>query len=351
MKNNLNPTAVAALRMERQHLTRRAGLAEYDALYRDAQPGQCVYWNGFGDPPSMSFRADFDDMEYNRARQRRRDLIKGRFQGGGVGWIMPADLELFAGAYRKPLERETPVQRRVLELFEHEGPMTIQYIKELTGLLVREITPALHRLQEAFLIYEDQYDGEWDRAWYLFPEMFPDANLTRYTRAEALEILLRRFAYRAAEFSAPMAKSFYRVPDKDIKAALTALVGGGVLTECADGYLLTDDLAAAQTFSGAPPRSVFALHRNDFLVKANKHTLDTRYLRTGCDALQYLLIDGEFHGAAVGHFKNGPYIVEDVLLDLPDADVFTRRDEILAAVRAVNDPERSPVQRYAGKKL
>lgn len=36
-------------------------------------------------------------------------------------------------------------------------------MNEETGMLVKEITPVLHRLQEAFLIYEDQYDGEWDR--------------------------------------------------------------------------------------------------------------------------------------------------------------------------------------------
>ena len=35
-------------------------------------------------------------------------------------------------------------------------------------MLVKEITPVLHRLQEAFLVYEDQYDGEWDRSWYRF---------------------------------------------------------------------------------------------------------------------------------------------------------------------------------------
>jgi hypothetical protein len=34
--------------------------------------------------------------------------------------------------------------------------LTIQQIKEDTGLLVKEITPVLHRLQEAFLVYEDQ---------------------------------------------------------------------------------------------------------------------------------------------------------------------------------------------------
>ena len=92
--------------MERQFLTKEANEDEYIELYRDMQPGLNVYWNGFGQPPVVSFRAAFDDMDFNRERQMKRELVK-------------------------------------------------------------EITPVLHRLQEAFLIYEDQYDGEWDRGWCL----------------------------------------------------------------------------------------------------------------------------------------------------------------------------------------
>ena len=36
---------IRALRMERQHLLTPANETEYDALYRDLQPGQNVYWN------------------------------------------------------------------------------------------------------------------------------------------------------------------------------------------------------------------------------------------------------------------------------------------------------------------
>ena len=154
---------VRALRMERQHLLTPANETEYDALYRDLQPGQNVYWNGFGQPPTLSFRADFDDLAYNKSRQLRRELIKGRFAGGNLGWILPEDLELFAALYRKPLKNATMTQQMLLERIEMSGPYTIGQLKEESGLLVKEITPALHRLQEAFLIYEDQYDGEWDR--------------------------------------------------------------------------------------------------------------------------------------------------------------------------------------------
>lgn len=96
--------------------------------------------------------------------------------------------------YRKPLTKPTEIQWEILHLIEQAGPFTIQQIKEETGYLVKEITPVLHRLQEAFLIYEDQYDGEWDRGWYIFTEMFPDCDLERYSRKDALKVVLRRFA-------------------------------------------------------------------------------------------------------------------------------------------------------------
>ena len=154
---------IISLRMERQCLINKADQNEYIKLYRDTQPGQNVYWIGFGEPPSLSFRADFNDIEFNRNRQLDRKLIKGRFAGGNLGWIEIGDLDLFIALYRKPLTKPTEIQLRILDIIEREGPFNIQQIKEETGLLVKEITPILHRIQEAFLIYEDQYDGEWDR--------------------------------------------------------------------------------------------------------------------------------------------------------------------------------------------
>ena len=47
----MNENKIVSLRMERQHLTHKADENEYISLYRDLQPGQNVYWNGFGDPP------------------------------------------------------------------------------------------------------------------------------------------------------------------------------------------------------------------------------------------------------------------------------------------------------------
>ena len=331
---------IISLRMERQSLLRKADKAEYLELYRDMQPGQNVYWNGFGDPPSLTFRADFDDIEFNRARQNARELIKGRFAGGNLGWIVPEDLELFAALYRKPLASPTDKQEALLELIRRSGPLNIQQMKEETGMLVKEITPALHRLQEAFLIYEDQYDGEWDRGWYRFEELFPEVDVNKMSRLEALKIVLKRFAYRIVWFNADMAKSYYKLPAKDIKFALAELESDGTLTAYDGGYILSEDAELLKTYEPKELNFVYALHRNDFLFKAHEHIWKkhiaevTKNLEYDHELLQCLLIDGEFHGASVGHFRNGPYDLNDVICDLPNEE--ERKDEIIKAIQRVN---------------
>lgn len=344
---------ITSLRMERQCFIHKANEDEYVKLYRDTQPGQNVYWNGFGQPPTLSFRADFDDIEFNRDRQLKRELIKGRFSGGNLGWIVSEDMELFIALYRKPLVKPTEIQLRVLELIEREGPLNIQQIKEETGLLVKEITPALHRLQEAFLIYEDQYDGEWDRSWYRFTEMFPQVNSDKYSRHEALKIVLQRFAYRLVWFDTAMAKSFYKLPEKEIKLAAGELVAEGILVESNAGYMLKSDAELLANYEPKTLNFVYAIHRNDFIYKAHERMLKemakelTDGLEYDHEPLQYLLIDGEFHGASVGHFRNGPYDLNDIVCDLRDAE--SRKDEIIEAIRAVNYGK-SP-KRFIGKEL
>ena len=339
---------ITALRMERQYLTRKANETEYIDLYRDTQPGQNVYWNGFGDPPSLTYRADFNDIEFNRERQRTHALIKGRFTGGNLGWIMPDDLELFAAAFMKPLDKPLPRQLTLLELIERE-PLTIQQMKEETGMLVKEITPVLHRLQEVFLIYEDQYDGEWDRGWHKFHDMFPDVDLMKYTRHEALKTLLRRFAHRHVAFDVKMAKSFYKLPEKDIKEAVAAFVEDGSLIETDGSYILREDFELLKSYAAEPLKSAYALHRNDFLVKSNEHWLKKRYAHLYPDTLYYLLIDGEFRGAVVGKFRYTPE-VEDIILDLSDVEVAERKDEVLQAVHALCG-ENNKLKRYKGEIL
>lgn len=341
-----------ALRMQRQCLVSPVSQAEYDALYRDLQPGMNLYWHGFGQPPECTFRADFDDVEYNRQRQARRDLVKGRFAGGNLGWITADDLSLFAALYRKPIVGfMSDVQLTIMMLIERMGPLNIQQIKEETGYLVKEITPALHRLQEAFLLYEDQYDGEWDRAWYRFEEMFPGHDLNRYTRAEALDVILQRFAYRMAWFDTRMAKTFYKLPEKEIRQACERMVERGVLTALEGGFLLSSDAEMLDALPKQPLPPVRAFHRNDFLVRVLDHELKAKFkplydaLPYDHDPQYYVMVDGEFRALSVGHFRYGPYEIHDIVCD--SLDMWARMDEICAAVLKENPG--SVIRRFMGQ--
>ena len=116
-------------------------------------------------------------------------------------------------------------------------------------------------------------------------------------------MLLQRFAYRHVCFNIKMAKSFYKLPEKDIKTAVTTLVEDAVFAETDYGYMLPADITLLDTYAAAPPKSVYAMHRNDFLVKSNEHWLKEKYTHTCPDTLYYMLIDGEFKGAIAWQFE------------------------------------------------
>ena len=146
--------------------------------------------------------------------------------------------------------------------------------------------------------------------------MFPDVNINKYTKTEALKILLQRFSYRQVCFNAEMVRSFYKLPAKIIKEAIGSLASEGVIEETENGWLLKTDIELLEKYEPQISKSIYAMHRNDFLVRSNEYWLKEKFKHPEHETLQYLLIDGEFHGAVVGHFRYGPYDLEDVLLDL-----------------------------------
>jgi hypothetical protein len=348
----LDQENINALRMKRQYLIIKAGIKEYDALFRDMSPVQTLYWCCPGDPPRIVHRTDFPDNDHNQKRRAKRIIVKGRFQNGSVAYIEQAELELFAAIYRKPIKQYTEIEAELIELFEHEGPMNIKLMKEMTGILVKDITPALHELQQAFIVYEDQTDNEWDRGWYLFETEFPDVDLKRYERNDAIKMVLQRFAKLNVLFDIDNVKSYYKLSAKDIAPALNGLVDEGQLMIYGNGekekYMLRSDHEQLKRNDFSNAGSVYVLHRNDWLVKSNEHWLKEKYRQTDADVLQYILIDGEFKGAVLGFFKQGPYILTDVVLDIPEDEAAKRKEEILQAVYDVNSSKSRPVGKYMG---
>jgi hypothetical protein len=53
--------------------------------------------------------------------------------------------------------------------------------------------PALHRLQSAFLVYEDQTDSDWERSWYDFATEWPEVEIDEGQRPSATIQVLVRF--------------------------------------------------------------------------------------------------------------------------------------------------------------
>ncbi|MBQ8598413.1 MAG: hypothetical protein IJ409_11560 [Lachnospiraceae bacterium] len=66
--------------------------------------------------------------------------------------------------------------------------------------------------------------------------------MKKYSRVEALKIILKRFAYRLVWFDTKMAKAFYKLPEKDIKAAVAKMIEEGTLIASGEEYILTADV-------------------------------------------------------------------------------------------------------------
>lgn len=122
--------------------------------------------------------------------------------------------------------------------------------------------------------------------------------------------------------------------------AVSELVSEGILMASDSGYILRSDSELLESYEPKSMNFVYAIHRNDFLCKTQEHILKdmikrmTVGLEYDHEPLQYLLIDGDFHGASVGHFRNGPYDLNDVVCDLADAE--RRKEVIIEAISDVN---------------
>lgn len=337
-----------ALRMARQHFSPKAGPDELEQLFRDMSPVATPYWYCPGSPPELRHRTEFDSTAPCFSWRTERRIVKGRFQKGSIGYVFADELPLFAALYRKA-GVPTHAEEELLSLLRREGPLSVGLIREFTGMLAREITAVLHRLQQRFLVLEDQIDSEWDRCWRPMEEVFPDLSAEMPPQEEALRIVLLRYTRLNGIAYVDGARSFYQLPARKIQTAFEELAAEGKLVPFRDGYALPEDLPSLEGEELDVPRSVFVLHRNDYLVKCNENWLREVYRYPDFEVLQYLLIDGEFCGAVVGKFRNGPFDVEDIVLNLPPESWALRREEILTAVQAENPASR--LMRYCGQYL
>ena len=351
-RSELSHDSILAERLVRQRLAAslpsRRGLVE---LIRALQPLSTGPQARPGSPPRLLHRTRFDDAAATDRLRQERVLVKGRFRAGGVGYVLAEDLELYANAFCKPFDRPNETQAEVLGIVQRAGPITPKQIKAETGLLNKQIMPALHRLQTAFLVYEDQLDDDWERPWYDFETEWPqvriDAARSQVCQAEVVLRFLHAHVFATAE----QIRDWTQLPKRTLQLLLSALesagqVGARKVEGIGEGFCRSGDERVPDK---SPSESLFVLNKGDFLVRARESELKRRF--GARDILQFLLIDGDLVGAIRGHWGFKPFDVTDVELEVPRASRERRREEILTAVVAAYPLPRHQVLRYAGRRL
>jgi hypothetical protein len=303
----------------------------------------------------LTHRTQFHDGEALDSLRGRREIVKGRFLKGRVAYVRTDELALYGSAFRRPLVELNDIQQRVLDVVQEVGPLNGNQIKEEVDqdggekLLKKQIMPALHRMQEAFLVFEDQTETDWDRGWSDFATEWSDVDLDAISWERAAGEVTVRF------FQAMVFARFEQVRDwsgwsvSKTKKLLTHLEAGGRLIACEIEGLGSGWVLEEPEYDPTITPNTWMIHWADFLAYAYTSELKARY--KDLEVLQYLLIDGEFKGAVLGHWRIGPHDVDDIVVELPKKERAERRAEILKAVRTVYSGEYHEVICYDGKDL
>ncbi len=350
----LNYESVVSLAFRRQHICCPADENEYIELLRFLMPVSTSFWSDPGCAPELQHRAAFDDREFNNTLRHERRLVKGRYRGGGVGYVLREEQELCAAAYMKPRGDMTLDEGMMLEFLQKNGPSSVAQIKKQTGMLVKHITPLLHKLASRFMVAEDQFEDGWSTLWYPFEQLYPDQNVLRHTRTEAIAELLRRHAYMFGFVTLDSVRALYGFSIRDIKDAVNMLLDNMVFVEESmgreRGWALAADIDELSG-CGEKPCGVWVFNRADPLVRANEAFLKGRYTLSGSETMYYVNIDGEFCGAVMGRFNFSGNEHRDLLLEIPYDEAQARREEILSAVYKVINPFTSPLLAFMGEEI
>lgn len=358
---------VIRLRMARQGLshplTEATDEEAYLCMFKSLQPVAPVFFGRPGEPPSLVHRTVFNDSNIAFYLREKHVIVKSRFQDGRVAYVSEDDLQLYATAFRKVPAQMSQLHEDVYKVVKQSGGLTKDQLKEILPYTAKEIGAALQVLQQAFLLVEEQVDSEWETGWLDFAEQWFEIPTDETSRLEAIEEVLIRFVKVMVFTDMEQFKSWSGFTAKTIKMVVDSALQTGKLmaTEVGgigEGWMCATDFDRSsknnqdtsetekKDLNLSPPRSVFMLDKSDFLVRAFLSQLKKRY--SGKEVLQYLLIDGQFQGAVLGHWRIGPHDVEDIIVDLPQEEVASRKNEIINAVTYGYPPEFSKIKAYNG---
>ncbi len=331
----------------------------YKALFRRLQPVSPVHFTRPGDPPRLVHRTIYPDFAVSSAIRERGELVKARFQGGRIAYVLEADLKLYATAFKKEMTRSGVIHQEILALIQESGGLSKDQLKEELPYRAGDIGKALEEFQKAFILYEQQTDTDWDTGWLDFAEEWFDIPKDPKSRLQAMEEVVLRFTEAMVFATEAQMKSWSGWTGKQVGTLVAGLLERGRLirTEvegwgtgliCEGDIILTDSLAVDDGLPSVPKR-IWMLDKSDFLVRAELDELKKRY--HGLEVLQYLLVDGVFQGAVTGHWGFKDYDIEDIVLDLPEEKAAARRDEAICAVREGYDSNHHAILRYNGVPL
>lgn len=351
-KIDMDSVTILGERLRRQRLVEPLrNPEEYTELFRLLQPVSPVASSRPGDPPRLVHRTSFDNGTVADRMREDRAIVKGRFLGGSIGYVLGEDLELYANAFCRPLSWLNDTQQAVLGAIKYSETLTPRQMKEETGMLNKQIMPALHRLQQAFIVYEDQVDSDWERNWYEFAAEWPEVDIREEKRETATNEILLRFLRGHVFATLEQLKDWSRLPTRLLKRLVREMEESKVIIPrevegLGEGWICAQDASIKP--SEVPP-SVFMLHKSDILTRSHASELKRRF--GGREVLQYLLIDGAFQGAVLGHWRIGPHDVENIVVELPAEERMNRREEILKAVSWQYRPPHSRILKYAGEEV
>ena len=347
---NLGP--IVAERLRRQGFTEPLDeRRDYRKLFARLQPVSPAANSRPGSPPKLVHRTTFNDGDEADKLRANRTVVKGRFLGGTIGYVLAEELSVYSNAFTRPLATLSYPQRSVLDTVRQQGPVTPRLIKEETGLLNRTIMPALHRLQQAFLVYEDQVDNDWERGWYDFPSEWPEVQIDESRWESAAQKALRRVLSALVFSTEENIRDWSGWPRRKLVGLLKLMENAGSIVPVSvsglgQGWMLAEDYPLKS--KGAPP-GVYMLHRSDILVRS--HTTELKRRFGNHEVMQFLLVDGQLLGAVIRHWRIRPHDVEDIVVELPARERSARQDEITQAVRWGYGPPHRTILKFNGEAI
>lgn len=357
----MDKATIIAERMRRQRLSDPLNdQKKYKELFKLLQPVSPAFFSYPGSPPKLVHRTTFDDGNVTDGMRAERIIVKGRFLGGTIGYVLAEDLNIYANAFCRPLPLMNEIQQTVFDAIRRSENLTPRQIKEETGLLIKQIAPALHRLQEAFLVYEDQVDSDWERNWYELSVELPEVKIENDKWKENAIKVLSNFFQGQVFATLEQLRDWSQFSIKSLKDALQDMETDGVIASktiegLGEGFVLMSDLSLIKMGIAHPTNinevspSVFMLHKSDILARSYVSELKRRF--GDYEVLQYLLIDGVFQGAVIGHWRIGPHDVDDIIVELSTSERINRRKEIIDAVSWQYKSPFSRILRYAGEEI